>query len=1136
MVDEPLHPRFEIRGRLGAGGGGVVYRAHDRERGHEVALKTLRHPGAGSQLRLKQEFRALADVAHPNLLPLYDLFVDESRCFFTMELVEGVDVVSWIRRDAAAPSAGAFSSCAIDAPTTAALHGAATVQLRPRAAFDEGRLRDALAQLAAGIAALHAHGKLHRDLKPSNVLVREDGHLSILDYGLVRDEREAGESRSFEGTAAYAAPEQAVGDAGPAADWYALGVIVFQAITGVELCSSLLAREPAARTVPEGLVRAEIEPRNPPLLGRERELAALELAFAESAREGRTVVVEGPSGIGKSSLVRAFLASVRARGCVVLEGRCHPREAVPYNALDGVVDELAKVLRARGANVHDAALSRVFPVLAAGEPRIDAAVDADAVRRRAFAALRATLASLGGSVVVFVDDFQWADRDSRALLGELVRTPSLFVLAQREDERPLPWSATRLEVAPLDARSARALLRHHAGGELDVRAEAMLEIADGHPMFLQEIAGHARERRIDAEPPRSLEHLLGLRIAALAATQRRLLALLGVAFTPLPVNLLAAAAGLPLTVTLRETEALRQERLARATARGFEPIHDRVREAVLATLTDDELRACHAAWVDALSTSEAHAPRALARHLAGTGDHAAARAATLAAAARAEEALAFDQAALLLRDAMTFGERGDDVRFRLAAALANAQRGVEAAEVYLGIEGPGRIRASARAGELLLASGEIARGSAALDEVLATIDRPLPRSQLGAVASLVRERIALSLRGLDVRVGPVDPLAAERSDLFRGIAQGLGMADNLRAAIYNTRSLRAALDLGDPTRAAVALATEAIFRGSVDVRRRPRELLDRARALAEVARDPTAHAWIAGAEAVLDALALDHSNVIDGLLRAEAFFQERTQGNGWALDSLKLVRALTLRLLGDLETLRTRLPEDLADARRRGDRYLETTLRRGAASVWLCDGDVDRARDALESSRWAPMRDGFHIQHWLEIEGRAEIDLYEGNASTTLTRLRGELRAMRTSLLARLQRPRILSRATRGKLLLARAAAGKDRLASLAECEWLAARLWGEEVGYARARALLLRAGVAALRGREAAAIVALREAIVIADRVGLALTGAVARQRLAARIGGDEGRALRERSSLFLRGARIARPERIAEVEAPCA
>ena len=89
--------RFRIRRQLGAGGMGVVYEVDDTARREVVALKTLRRATAADIYRLKREFRSLANVAHPNLVSLYDLFVEDDRCFFTMELVRGLNFIDYVR-------------------------------------------------------------------------------------------------------------------------------------------------------------------------------------------------------------------------------------------------------------------------------------------------------------------------------------------------------------------------------------------------------------------------------------------------------------------------------------------------------------------------------------------------------------------------------------------------------------------------------------------------------------------------------------------------------------------------------------------------------------------------------------------------------------------------------------------------------------------------------------------------------------------------------------------------------------------------------------------------------------------------------------------------------------------------------
>src|SRR5580658_8943159 len=84
--------RYEVLRRIGAGGMGVVYEAEDKERGQRVALKTIANLDIDKIIQLKREFREVADLSHPNLVALYDLVVDADKCFFTMELLDGVDL------------------------------------------------------------------------------------------------------------------------------------------------------------------------------------------------------------------------------------------------------------------------------------------------------------------------------------------------------------------------------------------------------------------------------------------------------------------------------------------------------------------------------------------------------------------------------------------------------------------------------------------------------------------------------------------------------------------------------------------------------------------------------------------------------------------------------------------------------------------------------------------------------------------------------------------------------------------------------------------------------------------------------------------------------------------------------------
>ena len=398
----PGTSRFELLRKLGQGGMGVVYEAFDRERNARVALKTLTQLTPESLRRFKNEFRSLQDIKHPNLVALDELFEVDGLWFFTMELVHGTNFLHHVRPptgdlDPAALQAAAGMS-AFEVTNTIDTEEApdrltGSVVVAPLDSggdvFDEARLRDALRQVVSGLAALHAANKVHRDVKPANILVTDEGRVVILDFGLVM-ERGQLDKRAV-GTVAYMAPEQVTSTAvGPAADWYAVGVTLYRALTGAfpfsgtseevmerkvlydapppgaaaddvpgdldDLCMDLLRREPRQRPAgPAILARlgaataaapAAAPVAAAPFVGRDRELTSLADAFAHAAA-GHTVavLVHGESGVGKSALVRHFVDGLAdGNAAVVLGGRCYERESVPYKAVDQVMEALARHL------------------------------------------------------------------------------------------------------------------------------------------------------------------------------------------------------------------------------------------------------------------------------------------------------------------------------------------------------------------------------------------------------------------------------------------------------------------------------------------------------------------------------------------------------------------------------------------------------------------------------------------------------------------------------------------------------------------------------------------------------------------------------------------------------------------------
>ncbi len=734
--------RFEVVRELGAGGMGVVYLARDRERAREVALKTLPNLDAQALYRFKNEFRSLADLSHPNLVELGELIFADEQWFFTMEYVEGVDFVGHARptgrRRAIDAHAATRMSDTVSAADLAALVPIpAPVQqfAADTDGFDEAKLRAALAQLAAGLKALHDAGKVHRDVKPGNVLCAADGRVTVLDFGLVTDyrERDAEDGRTICGTPDYMAPEQVALDlVGPPADWYAVGVMLYEVLTGTlpfsgpvaslmwqklyaeppplpadipadlaALCRDLLARDPALRPGGGEVLRrlhvelAEVDeaPHEQAFVGRERELAQLESLFQRSRECATMVVVSGESGLGKTALVQRFLArtTAAAPATLVLHGRCFERESVPYKAFDGAVDALSRVLlqaspeEAAAALPEPAvlaALRRVFPVLrrVRGVAAAPEAAGGNVTEQRwaAFRGLRQVLAHFGAAapLIVCIDDLHWADADSLVLLRELL-APAAFPLralilaTSRTMVEVATATATPVEIplVALSAEEARQLAAALARGD---EAATIAREARGHPLFIRELCARPRA----AQAARSVEDALFARVAAQDADVRRLMAVVAAAGEPIAQATAVRAAGLEWGEGTRCVAALRRAQLCRTLgtrpADPIEPYHDRVRQAVLAHLAAGE-RADHSRRLAELLEADGageSAPHLLVQLFAASGDlPRAARHAEVAAAAAAR-ALAFDHAAQLYRSALAHGGPDAARRRRLSLTLA----------------------------------------------------------------------------------------------------------------------------------------------------------------------------------------------------------------------------------------------------------------------------------------------------------------------------------------------------------------------------------------------------------------------------------------------------------------------------------
>ena len=252
--------RYELAARIGAGGMGEVWRAHDQELHRDVAVKFLPERFAADSLRLgrfSQEARAASSLSHPNIVTIHDIGQTSGLPYIVMELVDGKTLRELV---------------------------AEGHPLAPRRILDIG------AQMADGLAKAHAAGIVHRDLKPENVMVTADGFVKLLDFGLAKLVSDGSGERQqwFDtsaptwpdspspqtaagavlGTVGYMSPEQARGRAvDHRGDQFALGAILYELATGQQAFHSETAAQTLAAIIDDAPTPiATLHPQVPPAL------------------------------------------------------------------------------------------------------------------------------------------------------------------------------------------------------------------------------------------------------------------------------------------------------------------------------------------------------------------------------------------------------------------------------------------------------------------------------------------------------------------------------------------------------------------------------------------------------------------------------------------------------------------------------------------------------------------------------------------------------------------------------------------------------------------------------------------------------------------------------------------------------
>jgi eukaryotic-like serine/threonine-protein kinase len=207
MAGELIGGRYELEELVGSGGMSTVYRAHDRLLERKVALKILHRRFNDDDEyveRFRREARAVAQLAHPNIVTVIDRGEDAGRQFIVFEYVDGDDLKQLIDK--------AGGRLPID------------------------RVVELGQEIAAALAFAHERGIVHRDVKPQNVLLNEEGRAKVTDFGIARSldvEHGVTQTGTVLGTSNYIAPEQASGQpVDDRSDVYSFGVVLYELLTG----------------------------------------------------------------------------------------------------------------------------------------------------------------------------------------------------------------------------------------------------------------------------------------------------------------------------------------------------------------------------------------------------------------------------------------------------------------------------------------------------------------------------------------------------------------------------------------------------------------------------------------------------------------------------------------------------------------------------------------------------------------------------------------------------------------------------------------------------------------------------------------------------------------------------------------
>ncbi|GIE01355.1 hypothetical protein Adu01nite_27050 [Paractinoplanes durhamensis] len=904
----------EFVAELGRGAETAVYRI--RRDGVDYTLKVLRDAGADTAAAgFQREAALLARLDHPGVPRVFDAGSTDGTPYLVLEFVDGQSLAQRL-------TAGPLTDI---------------------------ELRRLAADVAGALAAAHRAGLVHRDIKPANIIITGSGRARLIDFGLAAARSSISPDEAVIGTFNYSAPEQTgmlTRAVDGRADLYSLGVVLFQSATGrlpfsaddvgqllalhagtpapdprswrpdlpadlAELIGRLLAKDPDDRVQTAQELTAEPAGDGPRLVGRDRERAALAERW-QRARDGRggAVLLHGSAGSGKSVLAAQLGDAARAAGALVLAGKCDDDSALPLAPLRAAIDGYLRTINNLPAEQRGAAVEALREAAGVGagllrplSPTLALMLDAPRLaadeRHDQFAAAVASfltaLATRRGGLLLVIDDVQWLDATSSAVLrrlaDELADAPLLILATARDDDPDpvAPFDAAlgdlidlRVRVGRLPDASIAELVTGYLAGSA-VSAGVMAELAargGGNPFTTLEYlhalvdAGALRPswggwqldtgRLQSIELPTDVFELVLARIGGLGEPVVEILTTAAAIGSVFDAGLLAEVAGHDPGPAL--TGGARRGVL-HAGPDGYAFVHDRIRESLLSAVDPAGRRRLHqriAEVLDARAGTDPAAVYAVAGHYAqGERDRTPDRViATGWAAGQLALAENAPRAALsFLRAAVAVAEAGGgvpDSRFdealaiaylaagqaeaaceRLEPALARETEPLRRAALLLQLANAARLR-----WELELSMTYVHRGLSELGRPLPTHPAAFGLLTAGLLARWVFTGVPRPRRQ------PVTGAAAERLLLEMALCQtgvtvaSMGLQPQF-APVLTLRPALAAHRLGAGPEYALAYTGTSLLAGFMQLTGRRDRIFRRGAALAATMHDPKLSATVA---------------------------------------------------------------------------------------------------------------------------------------------------------------------------------------------------------------------------------------------------------------------------------------------------